>query len=162
MFHLRIILFLFSFNMFGNGPIVETPLPSRKVIVKLMIVAANNLSECKFEQSLEASSLALKYAIDSDDDYLVAQSYNMIAANYEELSEVDKEIFYYKKGLSYPNRTTNDIIKNSLNNNLGNMYCFEKKNLDQGINYYEKAIEYSTNIASARGTYITKTNLAWA
>jgi signal transduction histidine kinase/CheY-like chemotaxis protein len=159
----RIILFfLFSLNMFGNIPVVKTPAPSRKAILKLTIVAANTLAESKFEQSLAASRLALQYAINRDDDYLIAQSYNIIAANYEELSEVDKAIFYYKKGLTYANGTTNDTIKNALNNNLGNMYCFETNNLDQGIKYYKKAIEYSTIIADASRTYITKMNITWA
>jgi signal transduction histidine kinase/CheY-like chemotaxis protein len=163
MFHSRIFLFLFfSFNMFGNVPIAKTPIPSRKAILKLTALAANNLSESKFEQSLANSRLALHYAINSNDDCLIAQSYNTIAANYEELSEVDKAIYYYKKGLVYANKTTNDTIKNSLNNNLGNMYCFEKNDLDVGITYYKKALEYSTNIADAGRVYITNMNIAWA
>ncbi len=119
----RIILFfLFSLNMFGNIPVVKTPAPSRKAILKLTIVAANTLAESKFEHSLAASRLAIQYAMNRDDDYLIAQSYNIISANYEELSEVDKSIFYYKKGLTNAHVTTNDTIKNALNNNLGNIH----------------------------------------
>ncbi|WP_198554617.1 response regulator [Flavobacterium sp. ALD4] len=163
MSHSRIFLFLFiSFNMFGNVPIAKTPIPSRKAILKLTALAADNLSESKFEQSLANSRLALHYAINGNDDCLIAESYNTIAANYEELSEVDKAIYYYKKGLVYANKTTNDTIKNALNNNLGNMYCFEKNDFDVGINYYKKALEYSTNIANAGRVYITNMNITWA
>ena len=61
---------------------------------------------------LVTSRLALHYAINAKDDYLIAISYNTIAANFDELSEFDKAIFFYKKGLSHANKTNNDTIKN--------------------------------------------------
>lgn len=163
MFPIRIVLFLFlSINTFGNVPADTTSTPSRKAIVKLSAAAAASLTDFNFEQSLATSRLVLQFAIDSNDDDLIAKSYNTIAANYEQLAEVDKAIYYYKKGLVYAARTNNDTIKNSLNNNLGNMYCFEKSDFDEGINYYKKALEYSTAIADTRRIFITKMNVAWA
>lgn len=161
--HIRILLFLFfSLKMFSNIPIANADTPSRKAILKLTVVATTKLAESKFEQSLATARLALRYAIDRNDDELIAKSYNTIAANFEELSEIDKAVFYYKKGLSYADKTNNDTIKNSLNNNIGNVYCFELNNLSEGINYYQKALEYSSKINDSKGAYITKMNIAWA
>ncbi|MEZ7505259.1 response regulator [Flavobacterium sp. Arc2] len=148
--------------MFSNVPIAKTDTLSRKAILKLTSKATNSLSEFKFEESLTIARLVLRYAIDRKDDYLVAKSYNMIAANFEAMSEVDKAAFYYKKGLAYADRTTNDSIKSSLNNNIGNIYCFELNNLDEGVDYYKKALEYSTKINDSSSIYITKMNIAWA
>jgi hypothetical protein len=39
----------------------------------------DNLSAFKFEQSLVTARVALRYAINRNDDYLVAKSYNTIA-----------------------------------------------------------------------------------
>jgi signal transduction histidine kinase/CheY-like chemotaxis protein len=161
--HIRILLFfLFSLKMFSNVPIANTDTPSRKAILKLTVVATNKLAESKFEQSLATARLALRYAIDRNDDEFIARSYNTIAANFEELSEIDKAVFYYKKGLSYADKTNNDTIKNSLNNNIGNVYCFELNNLSEGVKYYQKALEYSSKIDDSKGAYITKMNIAWA
>ena len=163
MLYIRIILTLFfSLITPSNDSIANLPTPSRKAILKLTVEAANNLSESKFEQSLATSRLALRYAINANDDFLIARSYNTIAGNYEELSEFDKAIYYYKKGLMHANKTTNDKIKNSLNNNIGNIYCFEENNLDEGLRYYKKALKFSAINADSTGSFITKMNITWA
>ena len=163
MLYIRIILTLFfSLITPSNDSIAKLPTPSRKAILKLTIEAANNLSESKFEQSLATSRLALRHAINANDDFLIARSYNTIAGNYEELSEFDKAIYYYKKGLMHANKTTNDKIKNSLNNNIGNIYCFEENNLDEGLKYYKKALKFSAINADTSKTFITKMNITWA
>jgi len=96
------------------------------------------------------------------DDYLIAVSYNIIAANLDELSETDKAILYYNKGLVYANKSDNDTIKNYINNNLGNIYCFEKKQYEKGIQYYEKSLEYSQKANETAHFLFTKLNITWA
>ncbi|WP_232735285.1 response regulator [Flavobacterium sp. 5] len=60
------------------------------------------------------------------------------------------------------NLTQNDTIKQRVNNNLGNMFCFEKKKYDEGIQYYRKAIEYSKKISDSSQIAFTNLNLTWA
>ncbi len=163
MLHIRIFLFcFFSLNVFSYVPVATTPAPSRKAILQLTVEATKNLRQSKYDKSLSTARVVLQYAIDRNDDYLLAKSYNTIAANYEELAEVDKAIFYYKKGLFHADKTDNDTIKNSLNNNLGNTYCFGLNNMDEGLSYYKKSLNYSSKISDTIGIYITKVNLTWA
>jgi signal transduction histidine kinase/CheY-like chemotaxis protein len=136
--------------------------PTRKSITKLTDTADKYLVELKFKESLRYSREALKQAIQIKDDYLIATAYNTIAGNYDELSENDKAIDIYKKALAYANRTGNDSIIGWINNNLGNMYFFEKHQYDEGINYYNKSIEYAGKTADTAKLLLTHLNLALA
>lgn len=131
-------------------------------ITRLTDKADKYLTELKFKESLFYSREALKQAIIIKDDYLIATAYNTIAGNYDELSENDKAISIYKKALSYAERTQNDSIKGWINNNLGNMYFFEKKQYKEGINYYNKSIEYAEKVSDTSKLLLTHLNVALA
>ncbi|MBX9807759.1 MAG: response regulator [Flavobacteriaceae bacterium] len=163
MHQIRISLLVFLFLIpFGNNFFAQTKISSNEEINTSVKLSVKYLYEDNFEKSLETARLNLHYAAIIKDDYLIAASYNIIAANFDELSEFDKAIFFYKKGLSYANKTDNDKIKNWINNNLGNMYCFEKKQYEIGINYYKKSLEYSQKAADTSQIVFTKLNIAWA
>ena len=162
MIHLRIILLFLSLNFFSTNSFSQTKTPSRAEIKKLSKQAVVYLRNADYEKSLVTSRRTLHYAILIKDNYLIAASYNIIGANWEELSEFDKAIFYYNKGLEYANKTKNDKIKNWINNNLGNVYCFEKKKYEKGIYYYKKSLEYSEKINDTSQLVFTKLNIAWA
>lgn len=140
----------------------QTPQYSKKAIAELNEKADKYLTELNFKESLRYSREALKRAVAIKDNYLIAYAYNNIAGNYDELSENDKAIYYYDKGLAYAMKTDNDSLKNWLNNNLGNMYFFEKKQYEKGIAYYQTSIKYSEKIADTSQILFTKLNLAWA
>lgn len=156
------ILLMFLLNSFSTNLFAQTKTLSRQEIKKLSKEAVHYMYGANFEKSIATSRQVLHYATILKDDYLIAVSYNTIAANLDELSEIDKAIFYYNKGLYYANKTNNDTIKNWINNNLGNMYCFEKKQYKKGINYYKKSLEYSQKVADTSQILFTKLNLAWA
>lgn len=160
---MRIFLLMFLFlNCLTNSVIAQSESISDDKIAALVKRAWDDYKASNFERSLITSRKALNYATVSKNDYLIAKSYKIIAGNYSELSEFDKAIFFYNKGLYYANRTDNDSIKYSLHNNLGNIYCFEKKQFDKGINYYKKSIAYSLKINNMSQVYFTNVNIAWA
>src|SRR6218665_994407 len=150
-----LVIFFYSGLSFG-----QTQPYDKKDILKLTDKADDYLNEYKFKESLLYSREALKQAISINDDYLIATAYNTIAGNFDELSESDKAIFNYKKALFYAARTNNDSIKGWLNNNLGNMYFFEKKEYDKGIEYYKKSIEYAERTADTSKLVLTNLNIA--
>jgi signal transduction histidine kinase/CheY-like chemotaxis protein len=162
---LQMRLFILSFFLlspFSNNSFAQSKVPSKVEIKKTVNLAVKYLHSENFEKSLATARQSLHYATIIKDDYLIAVSYNVIAANLDELAEFDRAIFYYKKGLTYANKTNNDIIKNYINNNLGNVYCFEKKQYEKGISYYKKSLEYSQKAADSSQIVFTKLNIAWA
>ncbi len=154
-----LILFL---NCLGSTVNAQSETISDAKIDKLVNHAWEDFKDSNFEKSLITSRVALNYATASKNNYLIAKSYKIIAGNYSELAEFDKAIFFYNKSLSYANRTNNDSLKYSLHNNLGNIYCFEKKQFDKGIGCYKKSIAYSLKINDLSQVYFTNINIAWA
>jgi len=156
-----LVLFILL-NSFSTSLCAQTKIPSKVEIRKSLKLAVKYLNSEKFEKSLETARQSLQYATIIKDDYLIAASYNIIGANFDELSELDKAVYFYKKGLNYTNKIDNDTIKNYLNNNLGNVYCFEKKQYENGIKYYKKSLEYSEKTSDTSQIVFTKLNIAWA
>lgn len=156
-----VLLIIFWFNFFANA-FAQDNLPNQIVIDKLTKQAAKLRTSGDFEKSLLISRLALRKAIAIRDNVFIAKNYNTVAANYNDLAEFDKAIFYYNKALVYASFTSNDSIKQRVNNNLGNVYCFEKKKYEKGIKYYNKALEYSKKIPDSSQMAFTNLNIAWA
>ncbi|MDI5888384.1 response regulator [Flavobacterium yafengii] len=163
MYHLRIVLsLLFVLNCFSDNSIAQTKTYSKQEITNLTDEASRYLKESNFEKSLDISKLALRSSINANDLYSTAISYITIAANYAEMAEFDKAIFFYNKSLSYADKTSNDTLRKRINNNLGNIYCFEKKQYEKGINFYENSLKYSQKLADTNQVFMTKLNIAWA
>lgn len=116
----------------------------------------------QYEKSLILSRQALSKSIALKDNNLIANCYNTIAANFDQLTEFEKALFYYKKGIFFANKTNNLHLKNWINNNLGNIYCFDKKEYAKGIYYYKKSLKYSSAIADTSEVLLTKLNISWA
>lgn len=159
---IRILLIFFWMICVGEPAIAKTELPSEQEISKITDRALKYLKESDFEKSLIISRVALQQALIVKNNNLIAVSYNIIAANYNEFSEFDKAIFYYKKALCFANKTTNNILKNRINNNLGNMYCFEKRQYEKGIEFYKKSLEYSKKEKDSSLVYLINLNITWA
>ncbi len=135
---------------------------SQKKVLALINEATGLMKNEKYEKSLIKARIALTKAIEINDDYLIATCYNTIAANFDGISEFEKAYFYYKKGLVYANKTDNNELKNWLYNNLGNIYCFDKKEYKTGIYYYKKSLQYSRKIADSSQIVFTNLNITWA
>lgn len=163
MYQVRIALFVvFIFNFFGDTILSQTIAASDNEVINLTHQAAQYLKKADFEKSLKLSKIALQKAIIQKDEYSVITSYITIAANYAEMSEFDKAVFYYTKALSFANKIDNNTLKSRITNNLGNIYCFEKKQYIKGINFYEKALRYSEKIADTSLVFMIKLNITWA
>jgi signal transduction histidine kinase/ActR/RegA family two-component response regulator len=157
-----VILIALLFNFSGSTLIGQTQLSTKKEINKLILSATKLRESGNFEKSLLISRIALRKAISIQNNELISKNYNIVAANFNELMEFDKAIFYYNKALIFANFTNNDSIKERINNNLGNMYCFEKKKYEKGIKFYKKALEFSKKIPDSSQMAMTNLNITWA
>lgn len=115
-----------------------------------------------FEKSLLLARQVLKKALNTKDDYLIAVTYNIIGCNYSEFSEYDKSIDYFNKSLLYADKAVNDTLRFKAYNNLGNVYCFNKKNYQKGIPFFKKAIYYCKKIENKNYQLFVSINMAWA
>lgn len=158
---INIVLFLLLL-VSSTSFFAQEKTPTKKEITLLAKEANKYMKTGNFEKSLVKSRIALHYAIAVKDDNLIASIYNTIAANFDELTEFDKAFFYYKKGLFYAKRTNNSQLKNWLYNNLGNIYCFNKKQYEKGIVCYKKSLEYSQKTNDFAQIVFTKLNITWA
>lgn len=147
---------------YSNFSFSHTKKTAKEETAALLKEATQLMRAEKFEKSLILSRKTLSKAIAIKDDNLIAASYNTIAANFDQLAEYEKALFYYKKGIIYANKTNNHHLKNWINNNLGNIYCFDKKEYAKGIYYYKKSLKYSTKIADSSEIILTKLNITWA
>ncbi|WP_233264569.1 MULTISPECIES: tetratricopeptide repeat-containing sensor histidine kinase [unclassified Flavobacterium] len=156
------ILFFFILSILPTSLLADDKPLTIKDVTMLANKALFLMREGNYEKSLIQSRFALSKAIQLKNDFLIAFCYNTIAANFDEFSETDKAFYYYNKGLTYANRTNNDVLKNNLHNNLGNIYCFDKKQYKKGVYYYKKSLEYSTKINDVYQILFTKLNITWA
>ncbi len=156
---LFVLLFLI---FFGNDTFAQTKEASIQEVHKLLKKASYYYDKNDFENSLILSRKALKESCVLKNDTLTAHLYNAIAINFHSLSDFDKAVFFYNRGLMIANRTNNDHIKSNINNNLGNLYCFQKKEYSKGIDFYSESILCSSRIADTSGIVFTKMNVVWA
>jgi tetratricopeptide (TPR) repeat protein len=116
----------------------------------------------KYDLSLKKAKKALDQSIAIKDSNLIAESYNVIGVNFDDLVLLDKAMFYYKQGLKYTKGTNNSVLKSKLNNNIANIYFFEQKKYQLGLNYYQKALQYSEQTKDSVKIYLRKLNMTWA
>ncbi len=156
------IVFFLILPFFYSSSYAQPKRLSNKEITQLCDKATKLMKEEQYEKSLIESRLALRFAITTKNNELIAKIYNIIGANFDGLAESDKAFFYYNKGLVYANKTPNDELKNWLYNNLGNIYCFDKKQYITGIYYYKKSLAYSKKRKDTEQVLFTKLNITWA
>lgn len=164
MFQVRfrlIIPFLFLIN-FSLTSLAQNKILSNTEITSLLKDAKLNRINGNYEESLLKSRVALEQSIKIKNNDLIANSYLIIASNFDELTEPFKALHYYNLGLHYVNKTNNYTLKNQFYNNLGNIYCFDKKQYDKGIYYYQKSLQQSQKILGKKQIFFTKLNITWA
>ena len=156
-----LIIFLFLIY-FSQTSLAQNKTLSQKETAKLIKDARANRINGDYEKSLLKSRVALEQAIKNKDNALIANSYLIIASNFDELTEPLKALHYYNLGLYYVNKTNDNTLKNQFYNNLGNIYCFDKKQYDKGIFYYKKSLQLSQTVLDRKQIFLTKLNITWA
>ena len=152
-----IICFLFCTSLFG-----QTKSKTETEINKLIDDAIDFWYNDRYDLSLQNAKKALDKSITINNDNLIAESYNVIGVNFDDLVMLDKALFYYTQGLKYAQKTNNSVLKSKLNNNIANIYFFEQKKYVLGLNYYRNALQYSEQTKDSVKIYLRKLNMTWA
>lgn len=135
---------------------------TKKEINKLIDDATDYWYVDQYDLSLKNAKNALNKSIKIRDNNLIADSYNVIGVNFDDLVMLDKAMFYYTQGLKYAQKTNNSVLKSKLNNNIANIYFFEQKKYQLGLNYYQNALKYSEQTNDSVKIYLRKLNMTWA
>lgn len=158
----RLLISLLILINFSQTLHAQKKILSNTQITVLLKDARINRINGFYEESLLKSRVALEQSIKSKNNDLIANSYLIIASNFDELTEPLKALHYYNLGLYYINKTNNYTLKKQFYNNLGNIYCFDKKQYDKGIYYYKKSLQQSQKVLDQKQTFLTKLNITWA
>lgn len=124
--------------------------------------AGTHFYKLENQKSLDKAKSALHYAVELNDDELIAKSYNIIGLNFDEYLDTNKAVEYYEKGIKHANLTQNDSVKQWLYNNLGNVYSYSKLDITKSILYYKKALNFATKIKDVVEINYIKQNIASA
>lgn len=154
---LLIFSFIFSINSFSQ----EIEFTS-KDIKELLSKSGKHFLNLESDKSLQFANKALEYSIQLNEHELTAKSYNLIGLNFADFSDEKKAIEYYKKGLDYANKTTNDTIKCWLSNNIANLYSYNKIDFKESIKYYKIGLKYSVKFNDVYELTFNKLNLVTA
>ncbi|WP_284652621.1 response regulator [Flavobacterium terrisoli] len=134
----------------------------KAVIKKLLDQAVVDFGDAEYDKALESSKQALVKSFAINNDLLIAQSYNIIGAIFNECSDSAKAIEFYNKALIYAKKLKNDKMLNWIYGNLGSVYYFSEIDVPKGINYYKKSLYYAVKIKDTVQIEYTKLNLASA
>ena len=135
---------------------------TQKELLQLYNEATSNLHKENYEKSLIQSRLLLNHSLLLQNNHLIGKAYNTIAANFDGISEPDKALFYYQKSLIYAENCKDLELQNWLYNNIGNIYCFDKKKYEKGISYYIQSLYFSDETKDSSQVFLTKLNIVWA
>ena len=155
---IRILFLLYFLPLFSQSISKDTVASNQ--LLKLISESSQYLDTYENDKSLAKARTALKLAFDQREYVLVAKCYYIIAVNYDDLYQLDKAIYYYKKGIFYLDKTADTELKNLFYNNLGNIYCFDLKQYSKGLFYYQKTLVHAEKISNFNQIYTTKLNLA--
>lgn len=157
-----LLLYLFFTFFYSIGVYGQEIKYTEKELLQFYNEATINMQNGLNEKSLIQARSLLNKAILAQNNNLIARSYNTIAANFDALTEPEKALFYYKKSLIYAEKANSLELQNWIYNNLGNIYCFDKKQYEQGISYYIKSLYFSRKTNDTTQIFLTKLNITWA
>ena len=156
------VLFLLLVLFFSEKSFSQEEQLSTKSIKEWLSKSGNYFLELENDKSLQFANKALDAALKLEESNLAAKSYNLIGLNFNEFSNQNKAIEYFKKGLDYADKTENDTIKAWLSNNLANTYSYNKIDYNQAIKYYKKGLFFSKKFNNEYEITFTKLDMVTA
>ncbi len=131
--------------------------------VDALLVKGNKyFKEADFENSLKILRTTLYHSELIQNDTLTAYACNRIARNFQEISEFNKALLFYNKGLVFAKKANCEDITNTILINIGNLYGIkENYNFEKAINYYFKALDIGKKNGDFDSQFTINMNLAW-
>lgn len=130
-------------------------------IRKLRIAANEAYSTYDYNNSIDYSSQIVRLAEKFEDYPALYDGYNGLGISYEVLEDTLRARENYEKALYYAELAKNDTLLCYAYNNLGNVLSSKKETLEEGLEYYQKAVDVALRINDPRESLTPIVNIAW-
>lgn len=162
MYKFRFFYFILFYFTFGNISFSQENRLSVNEIDSLLTKGNKYFKQADFENSLKILRTTLYHSELIQNDTLTAYACNRIARNFQEISEFNKALLFYNKGLVFAKKSNREDISNTILINIGNIYGIkENYNFEKSTSYYFKALEIANRIYDFNSQFTINMNLAW-
>ena len=162
MYKFRFFYFILFYFTFGNISFSQENRLSVNEIDSLLTKGNKYFKQADFENSLKILRTTLYHSELIQNDTLTAYACNRIARNFQEISEFNKALLFYNKGLVFAKKSNREDISNTILINIGNIYGIkENYNFEKSTSYYFKALEIANRIYDSNSQFTINMNLAW-
>lgn len=134
------------------------PKDSLELLIKLSSDAVRNYD---YNKSIEYSLELIKLAEREKDYYHLYHGYNILGVSYEDLRDSIRAKANYEKALQNALLSRNDTILWWAYNNLGNIFSENKKTVEKGFQFYDKAIEIANRLEDPESALTPIINKGW-
>ncbi|WP_394759845.1 response regulator [Flavobacterium sp.] len=155
----RLLFYLFFFIL-PKSNFAQDAIHNDKDATIILKKAVESFDRLDCKESLKFAQIVLKYSLDNDDYLNSAKAYNIIGLNYEQFSDLNKAIDFYKKGIESAHKANDTKLLDYLHNNIGNLYYFQLNDPKKGLQYYFKCYEYSKKSKDKIEIAFTELNIA--
>ncbi|MEO8234085.1 MAG: response regulator [Flavobacterium sp.] len=154
------LLFYFFLFILTQSNFAQDVVRNNKDASKILKKAVESFDRLDCKESLKFAQIVLKYSLANDDYLNSAKAYNIIGLNYEEFSDLNRAIDFYKKGIEFAHKSDNTKLLDYLYNNIGNLYNFQLNDPKKGLEYYFKCYKYSKKSKNKIEIAFTELNIA--
>ena len=137
-----ILFFLLIFNKHFS----QTTPNSKQEALKLFEIAREDFYNLNNKASVKNAEKILIYSLNKNELTLAAKTYNLLGLNFEQFTDYNKAILYYKKGVDCAKKANSNEVLGWLYNNLGGVYSYNGINLNAGTYYFKEAFKHTKNI----------------
>ena len=129
--------YIFFFLLIFNKHFSQTTPNSKKEAIKLYEIAREDFYNLKNKESVKNAEKILIYSLNKQEFTLAAKTYNLLGLNFEQFTDYNKAILYYKKGIECAKKANNSDILGWLYNNIGGVYSYNGIDLNKGTYYFK-------------------------
>lgn len=138
-----LLLFFSAFSQAKSG----IPQDSLKLLYKL---SSQAVKEYNYIDSQIYAQQLIEKASKNGNAYYLFHGYNILGTGYSDLNDTIRAKENYENALKNALLTENDTLLWWAYNNLGNIFSQNKKTVEKGLFYYDKAIDIASSLNSEK------------
>jgi signal transduction histidine kinase/CheY-like chemotaxis protein len=152
--------YIFFFLLIFNKHFSQTTPNSKQEAVKLYEIAREDFYNLKNKESVKNAEKILIYSLNKQEFTLAAKTYNLLGLNFEQFTDYNKAILYYKKGIECAKKANNNSVLGWLYNNIGGVYSYNGIDLNKGTYYFKEAFKHTKNLKGNGDFLVAGLNIA--